>query len=197
MFVQVIRAKVADEAALWSAMDRWNQSIRPGAEGFLGSTAGVTKDGEAVIVARFEDEATARRNSDRPEQGEWWAEAEKALAGPATFFDSSDVDVMMGGGSDDAGFVQVMLGTGDRERARSGAGQGEDLLRRERPDVLGGIVAWGSDGRFVDVTYFTSEAEARVNEAKEMSDEARALFEQFMSSMPVEEYLDLPQPRLT
>lgn len=196
MFVQVIRAKVADEAALWSAMDRWNEEVRPDAAGFLGSTAGVTKDGEAVIVARFEDEAAARRNSDRPEQGAWWAEAEKALAGEATFFDSSDVDVLMGGGSNDAGFVQVMLGRGDPEQARAAAAAGEEALRRERPDVLGGIVAWGEDGRFVDVTYFSSEAEAREAESKERSPEGEALFEQFAATMPVDEYLDLSQPRL-
>lgn len=195
MFVQVIRAKVADEAALWSAMDRWDEEVRPGAAGFLGSTAGVTKDGEAVIVARFEDEAAARRNSDRPEQGAWWAEAEKALAGDATFFDSGDVDVLMGGGSDDAGFVQVMLGRGDPERARAAAGAGDEVLRRERPDVLGGIVAWGEGGRFVDVTYFSSEEAAREGESKERSPEAQALFATFSDTMPVDEYLDLSEPR--
>lgn len=197
MFVQVIRGTVADEAALWAAMDRWQQDLRPGAEGFLGSTAGVTRDGQAVVVARFADAESARRNSERPEQGAWWAEAEKAFDGPPSFFDSEDVDVVMGGGSNDAGFVQVMVGTGDKGAARAVSADAEAVLRRERPDVIGGLVAWGEGGRFVDVTYFTSEDEARANEAREMSPEAAALFEKFGATMPVDEYLDLSQPRLT
>lgn len=81
MFVQVIRAPVGDAAALDAALERWETELRPGATGFLGLTAGITTttDGEAVLVARFEGEAAARRNSDRPEQGAWWAELEQAF----------------------------------------------------------------------------------------------------------------------
>lgn len=197
MFVQVIRGEVADRARIWDAFDRWERDLRPGADGFLGSTAGVTENGQFIAVARFESEEHARRNSDRREQGEWWAETEKLFTGPVDFFDSSDVDVSMGGGTNDAGFVQVLFGHGDRERARSVLLQGEDVLRRERPDIVGGVTAWRSDGRFVDVAYFRSEAEARAGEKKELSEEARELFEQFSALMPVEEYLDLPDPRFT
>lgn len=197
MFVQVIRAKVADEAALWRALDRWEAELRPGAEGFLGSTGGVTSDGECILIARFENEEAARRNSERPEQGAWWAEVEQALAGAATFFDSSDVDLFAGGGSNDASFVQVMRGRGDRDRARSMLSRAEPVLSRERPDIVGGMSAWGSDGSFFDATYFRSEADARAGESKELSEEARALFEEFGDAMQVDEYLDLSNPRLT
>ncbi len=191
MFVQVIRGKAADKAAIEQALDRWNAELRPGAEGFLGSTAGFTDDDQVVLVARFSDEESARRNSDRAEQGAWGGETEPAFDGPVDFFDSTDVDESMGGGSDDAGFVQVLIGRGDREQARASLEKGEEVLRRERPDLIGGITAWADDGRFVDVAYFTSEDEARAGESKEMSDEGRELFEQFTSAMPVDEYLDL------
>lgn len=179
------------------ALERWEAELRPGAEGFLGSTAGVTEDGQLVLVARFADEAAARSNSDRSEQGQWWAEAERAFAGPVAFFESSDVDVSMGGGSDEAGFVQVLIGRGHRERARQILREGEDVLRRERPDIIGGITAWGEDGSFVDVAYFRSEIEARAGESQEMSSQGRELFEQFGTVMPVQEYLDLPNPRFS
>ena len=37
---------------------------------------GMCDDGTFVALARFESAEAARRNSDRPEQGEWWAECE-------------------------------------------------------------------------------------------------------------------------
>jgi hypothetical protein len=196
MFVQVIRAPVRDEGALVAALDRWETELRPGTTGFLGSTAGLTTDGEVILVARFDSEEAARRNSDRPEQGAWWAELEQALAGPARFFESAAVDVSMGGGSDDAGFVQVFWGRGDRDAARSVMVQAEPILRRERPDILGGFTVWLEDGRFIDVAYFRSEREAREGEARELSEQGRDVFEQFGRVLAAEGYADIPEPRL-
>lgn len=195
-YVQLIRAPIKDEAATWAVMDRWERDLRPGAVGFVGSTAGVTESGEFVLVARFQDEASAPRNATRPEQGAWWEELEATFSGPATFFESGDIDESMGGGSDDAGFVQLMIGTGDREVVAAAIGEAEDVLRRDRPDILGGYTAWSGE-RFVDVAYFTSEAEARAGESKELSEEGRAAFERFVSAMAVEEYLDLASPRFS
>jgi hypothetical protein len=196
MFAQFIRAEAGDEAAIGRLMDRWAGELRPHADGFLGSTWGITTTGEFVAVARFATQEQARRNSERAEQGAWWAELEKAFAGPASFLECSDVDVSMGGGSDDAGFVQVMLGHGDRERVRAAIGELEEIMRRERPDIIGGITLWSDDGAYIDVAYFTSEAEARAGESKEVSEDMRRFMEQFMDVAPVEEFLDIPQPRL-
>jgi hypothetical protein len=195
MFVQVIRAPVRDEGALVVALDRWETELRlrPGEMGFLGSTAGLTT---VVLVARFDGEDAARRNSERPEQRAWWAELEQALAGPARIFESAAVDVSMGGGSDDAGFVQVFWGSGDRVAARSVMVQAEPILHRERPDILGGFTVWLQDGRFIDVAYFRSEQEAREGEARELSEQGRAVFEQFGRVLAAEGYADIPKPRL-
>lgn len=196
MFVQVIRAEVADPSAIHAALDRWDTELRPGATGFLGSTSGLTTDGQLVLVARFENEQTARENSDRPEQSAWWSELERALAGPATFAESSAVDVSMGGGSNEAGFVQVFWGRGGREAARAAMVDAEPILRRERPDILGGFTVWLDDEHFVDVAYFTSEQEAREGEARELSPEGRAVFEEFGRVLAAEGYADIPDPRL-
>lgn len=183
-------------AALHAALDRWETELRPDATGFLGSTAGVTTDGEVVLVARFESEDAACRNSGRPEQGAWWADLEQALVGPALFFESSAVDVSMGGGSDDAGFVQVFWGLGDREAARAAMIEAEPILRRERPDILGGLTVWLEDGRFIDIAYFRSEREARDGEASKLSEQGRAVFEEFGRVLAAEGYADIPEPRL-
>ena len=122
MFVQVIQGQVSDAGQARAALDRWVQELAPGAIGWLGSTAGVTEDGRFIELARFESEEAARRNSERPEQDQWWTETSKLFTGEATFRDSSDVTVDVNGDPDNARFVQVMQGRGsDPDRARGSA----------------------------------------------------------------------------
>jgi hypothetical protein len=85
VFVQVIQGQVADAAKVRAAMDRWGQELAPGASGWLGSTAGVTEDGRLVALARFESEEAARRNSQRPEQDQWWTQTATLFSGEPTF----------------------------------------------------------------------------------------------------------------
>jgi hypothetical protein len=199
MFIQVITAKVVDEDALWRQFDRWETDVRPGAVGFLGSTSGITGDGRLIVLARFESAEAAGANSERAEQGAWWAETEKALEDP-TFQDSAEVDMMGGGGSNDAGFVQVMRGhvvdAAKMEALRGQMKEFEAAMAELRPDVIGDVTAIHSDGTFTNAIYFRSEAEARSNEAKPMPAEAEAMFADWMAAAPVDEYLDLKQPRL-
>ena len=200
MFIQVITARVVDEDALWRQVARWESDVRPGAEGFLGSTSGITEDGRLIVLARFESEEAARRNSERSEQSSWWAETEKTLEDPQ-FKDSVEVDVMGAGGSNDAGFVQVMRGhitdASKMQGLRARMKEFESAMAASRPDVLGDVTAIHGDGTFTDAVYFRSEAEARTNEASEMPEEMQAMFEEWMSAATIDEYLDLKQPRLT
>lgn len=196
MFVQLIRAPISDASALVRALDEWDSVLRAGATGFLGSTAGVSQSGEAIMLARFADEASARANSDRPEQGEWWSRLEASFTGPVTFFETGEVDVSMGGGSDDAGFVQLLIGRADRAAAAPVMTQADEVLRRERPDIVGGMTLWQPDGRYVDVAYFTSEEEARAGESRTLSDEGQSMFAKLGEVLPVDEYIDIPSPRL-
>lgn len=103
MFVQVIQGQVSDAGQMRAALDRWAQELAPGASGWLGSTAGVTDDGRFIALARFESEEAARRNSDRAEQDEWWAETSELFNRPATFRDSRYVVVDVNGEPDNAG----------------------------------------------------------------------------------------------
>ena len=193
MFVQVIKGKAKDEAGLRKQFDRWVEEVRPGAVGFLGSTTGVSPDGVLFTSARFESEEAARRNSDRPEQGKWWSETEQYLS-DVTFKDCSEVDQMMDGGSNDAGFVQVMEGkTTDVEKLRSMGREMEPELRKMRPDVMGGIVAWHGDGEFTQVVYFESEAAARAGESN-TSNEGPP--QEWLDLLGDVSYIDLPDPLL-
>ncbi len=198
MFVQVIEGKVSDKAGLHRQLERWQAELRPGAAGYLGSTSGVTDDGVAFAIVRFESEAAAKANSDRAEQGAWWSETEKCFDGPVSFIDSDDVEQFLDGGSNDAGFVQVMKSPAAPDRAVV-----KDLDERFaqhagtwRPDLIGGLRIWTTDHSTVEVNYFTSEADARANEKKEPPAELVELFVKYADLMANTQYLDLHDPWL-
>ena len=164
MFVQVIEAKAKDPGALKQRMEAWQNEIRPSATGFLGSTGGVGTDGTFIMAARFESADAARSNSDSATQSSWWEETSNLLDEPK-FYDCEDVDEWGGGGSDDAGFVQVIQGYAtDKEKLREVGRDMDESDEPQRPDVIGGFVAWGPDDGFSQFVYFTSEAEAREGE---------------------------------
>ncbi|MDQ3709224.1 MAG: hypothetical protein M3387_08005 [Actinomycetota bacterium] len=197
MFVQVIQAKAKDAAALREQWQRWDRELKPAVNGFLGSTAGVTADGEFIALARFESEEAARANSDNAPQDAWWAETSQYLEDPL-FHDCTLVDLVNDGGSDDAGFVQVIQGkVTDVDRARELDRTMQDQMNDVRPDVIGGIVAWHpQNGRFTNAMYFTSEAEARAKE-KETSNASE--FEEYMSEYQAiadgePKFLDITEP---
>jgi hypothetical protein len=196
VFVQIIQGKTSKPEELRAAVDRWQEELAPGATGWLGSTAGVTEDGRSIAVVRFESEEAARRNSDRPEQGRWWAETEKLFDGPVTFRDSNDVTVDMQGDPAQAGFVQIMQGrTSDPERAKQLMAQDPDKWAAFRPDVLGSISVGHDDGGYTMVLFFTSEADAREGERKEVPLELRTSMDEMDKlSVGETEFFDLKQP---
>lgn len=198
MFVQVIQGKVSDAQAMRARMDTWMKDLAAGADGWLGSTAGVTDNGDFVALARFESEEAARRNSDRPEQTAWWEETAKLFDGEPTFLDSTDVDVDTPGDPDQAGFVQVMQGrTTEPDRARELMASDPTDWADFRPEILGTVTANHDDGRWTMAIYFTSEAEAREGEKKEPPEEVAKLMKE-LDSLSVGEptYLDLREPWL-
>ena len=198
MFVQVIQGRIADAEAMRRALDRWAAELAPGAVGWLGSTAGVTDDGRFVALVRFESAQAARRNSERPEQDQWWAETSKLFDGEATFRDSTDVTVDAVGDPDRAGFVQVVQGRGsDPERAKELMSQDSDKWAEIRPDVIGSVAAGHDGGAYTMAMYFTSEAEAREGERKELPPELAAQMEE-MNKMSIgePEFFDIRRPWL-
>ncbi|NUW39067.1 hypothetical protein [Nonomuraea rhodomycinica] len=198
MFVQVFQGPVADTGEAREALDRWARELAPGSYGWLGTTAGVTEGGTLVAVARFESREEARRNSDRPEQTQWWMETAKLFAGEVTFHDCDQVDVYLRGGSDSAGFVQVIEGrVGDPARVRELLRRCEPDLAGFRPDLIGGLAAVSPDGDYVETAYFTSEGEARMGERAEPPARLREEFEELMSLFELSPvYHDLRDPWL-
>jgi hypothetical protein len=198
MFVQVIRGRVSDPEQVHAALDLWSGQLAAGAPGWLGSTAGVTADGRFVALARFESEEAARRNSDRPEQGQWWMETSKLFTGEVIFRDSSDVTADVNRDPDTAGFVQVMQGRGsDPDRARELMAQNPDDWAAFRPDVVASVAVGHEGGAYTMAMYFTSEEAAREGERKEPPPQLKAQMEEMNQLSAGEpEFLDLRQPWL-
>ncbi len=197
MFVQVIQAHVKDRDGAKAELDRWQQELGPSAEGYLGTTGGITQDGTFVGVIRFESEDAARTQSDKPEQDQWWKSFSQHLDGEATFLDSSGVSLSGAGGSDSAGFVQVMQGkVNDIEKAKSLDARMEQDMPDKRPDVIGSLTAYKDDGTFYSVIYFTSVEEARQGE-KEMTENPPPEMEEWGQLMAEEmKFYDLEEPWL-
>ena len=199
MFAQIIEGRTSDTDAVRAALDRWMQELQPGSIGWLGSTIGVADDGRLVAVARFESAEAAARNSERPEQSRWWAETQRCFDGEVTFADSEDVDVDLSGDPDRAGFVQVMHGrVSDRARAKEiVARMSVQDMADFRPDILGSVMINHGPDRWTQVVYFTSEAEAREGERKEVPPELQAVMDELnaLSAEPPD-FIDLRQPLL-
>jgi hypothetical protein len=197
MFIQVIQGQASNPDGIRAQLDRWRADVQPGAEGWLGSTFGITDDGQFIAVVRFASEELARSNSDRPEQDAWWTQASKHLAEVA-FHDSTRVHIYKEGGSDQAGFVQVIQGhSDDMERLAELGRAMEQQMAQQAPHILGMTVAEHADrpGDFTQTVYFTSEEEARRFE-REQPAEADPNFAELSSLMTDLRYFDLRNPRL-
>ena len=195
MFIQVIQGMCNDADRLHRQMDRWTEELEPGAEGYLGGTYGVTDEGEFVGVIRFASRADAERNSARPEQDAWWRETSACFAGEATFHDCDDVTMMLDGGSDDAGFVQVIQGRlSDAGKFRDLMMQPMDMLHEMRPEIIGGTVAIDRDGFFTQTMAFTTEDAAREGERMQPPPEGMRMMEEMNALTSEVSYHDLHHP---
>lgn len=163
IFVQVIQAPVDDGDQVRAVYERWFDDIAPEAEGWLGSTAGITDDGRFFALVRFASDEAARRNSRRDEQDAWWSEFSRHLAGEAEFDESDHVATFGDGRPDDAGFVHVVRGRAtDLEDAIGLVAEHEEhhVYEHHLP-ILGGMLARHPDDSFTELNYYGSAAEAR------------------------------------
>ena len=191
MFIQIIQGKCTRQDECREMGERWRRELGPGAEGWLGGTYGFTDDDQFMAIVRFDSRASAAKNSQRPEQGAWWREMEALFEGPVEFHDCDDVTLMLDGGSDDAGFVQVIRGKVDDPATLKKMMTDTEQLHEMRPDIIGGTLAIEEDGTFIETIAFTDEASARAGEQIEMPEDVRRAMESAMHDVS---YADLHHP---
>ncbi len=194
-FVEVIRGRATDEAALRHQWERWAPELGSGADGFLGATAGVDAHGTFIAMVRFDSEEAAQRNAVRPEQTRWWLGVVPHLR-DIELHDCTETDQWSNGGSDAAGFVQIRQGvSSDPARLRDlYVHQQPAQMGSLRPEVLGGLCAWHGDGGFTLSAYFTSEEAARRGENLE---EFAPFFAEIGALTQDLTYVDLRDPWLS
>jgi hypothetical protein len=163
MFIRILRGQVLDVTTAGVELGRWRQELAAGELGWQRLTAGIGEGGELVLVLRYDSEATARADRDRPELAAWQRAAERHLAGPGRWYDCPVVHTMKRGDNGEAGFVRVVQGRlADPVRLAAMRAEVERTLRDRAPHVLGVIVAEHADGTgFTELTYLTSERETR------------------------------------
>lgn len=164
MFIQVIKSKSSRHDEVRALIEEWAQMSDDGS-GFLGGTYGFTDDDDFLGVIRFESKEQAMANSDKPETDAMSQRMAELMDAPPTFQDCDDVTVWLDGGSDDAGFVQIIQGsTDDPERLKQVMTDDTQDVSSERPDIIGGTFALASDGTFTNTVAFTDESSAREGE---------------------------------
>lgn len=191
MFIQIIQGPCTKQDELRAMADTWKTELGPTAPGFLGGTYGFTDDDQFVGVVRFESREAAMENSARPEQHAWAEKMGALLDGPVEFHDCDDVTLMMDGGSDDAGFVQVIRGKVDDPSRLKAMMTDSELLHQMRPEILGATLAIEEDGTFTETVAFTDEASARKGEGIEPPAEVRAALDEALRGAT---FLDLHRP---
>ena len=194
MFAQVIQGRTSDAKAFRTAMDKWMRDLAPGADGLAREHR--RRDRRRPRSSRWHASSPPRPPSGTPTvpSSRSGGRRRPAFDGDVTFADSEDVTVDLQGDPDRAGFVQIMRGR------VTDAARGKELMERMngrrmaglRPDVLGSLSIGHEDGAWTQVIYFTSEAEAREGERKEMPPEVQAVMAEMMAiSAGPPEYFDL------
>ncbi|HJQ04126.1 MAG TPA: hypothetical protein VJ872_01670 [Nocardioides sp.] len=180
MFIQVVQGRCTRQDEVHALLDEWRRDLAPGADGWLGGTYGFTDDDQLIAVVRFESREAATANSERPEQGAWAERLGKAMDGPLEFHDCDDVTLMMDGGSDSAGFVQIIQGRVDDPSRLKAMMADTTMLHEMRPEILGATLAIEPDGTFTETVAFTSESAAREGEKIEPPADVRRELEHVM-----------------
>jgi len=194
VFIQVIQGKTSQRDQLRTLAEAWRDEGGVGAVGYLGGTYGVTDDGDFIGVVRFTSREDAMANSARPETGAFAERMGALMDGAVQFHDCGDVTTFLDGGSDEAGFVQVISGhLDDPTRAKEMLADTGDL-REMRPEIIGGTFAISDDGNYFQTVYFTDEASARKGEQTEPPEEVRSELESMMAGAT---FYDLTAPWFT
>jgi hypothetical protein len=193
VFIQMVQGKCSRQDDMRMLVDAWctQMADRPG---WLGGTYGFTDDDRFVGIVRYDSEAACRDYRAEADAGMWWAEAESLMDGSCEIHQSGDVTMMLEGGSDDAGFVQVMrghVGNADLLRKMTGDTEMTNMLHEARPEIIGSTLAIEDDGSFIETVAFTDEESARKGEQTEMPAEVQ---QDMAAAMADVEFIDLHRP---
>ena len=193
MFIQMVEGACTHEDDMQMLVDDWCARMAD-EPGWLGGTYGFTDDGRFMGIVRYESAAAWETCRAAEDAGMWWAAAEEVFDSPPQIHQSEDVTMLFGGGSDDAGFVQVMrgrVGNPDKLRHLLTDQDMTSMLHQARPEIIGATLAIEEDGWFTETISFTDEDSARRGEAMNMPEEVAADLQEAIAEV---NYHDLHRP---
>jgi hypothetical protein len=192
VFIQIMQARCTRQDEMRQVIDEASAGLAD-KTGWLGGTFGFTDDGRFVGVVRFESEEACRELTGSETAKAWLERARELCDEPVEVHESGDVTMVLEGGSDSAGFVQVMRGRiADQDRFRHlSSDEMMTMLHEMRPEVIGATLAVEPDGTFTETVAFTDESSARRGEQNDMPAEVAADLGAAMADV---EYLDLHKP---
>jgi hypothetical protein len=193
VFIQMVEGACSQKDDMRMLVDDWCNRMAD-EPGWLGGTYGFTDDDRFLGVVRYESAAACQQCCAAADAGMWWAAAEEMFDGKPEIHQSEDVMMMLDGGSDDAGFVQVMrgkVGNPDKLRRIMTDQDMTSMLHQARPDIIGATMLIEDDGSFTETVSFTDEDSARKGEAMEMPAEVAADLQEAMAEV---NYYDLHKP---
>lgn len=170
VFIQIIQGRASDTEALRVEYERSIGRLADQAEGWLGSTAGLTDEGAFFAAVRFASGEAARRASRQAEHEAWWQELTTVADGEASVHECSDVAEFAGGVAATAGFVEVIQGRAvDLGDILHRVAMAESSALPHQPVLLGGYIAAHdrADG-FTQLMYYPSEQAARERTSEEV-----------------------------
>lgn len=193
MFIQMVEGACTQHDDMRMLIDEWCDRMAD-EPGWLGGTYGFTDDDRFIGVGRYESAAAWQQCCAAKDAGMWWAASEELFDSMPEIHQSEDVMMMLDGGSDQAGFVQVMrgkVGNPDKLRRMMTDQDMTSMLHKARPDIIGATLLIEDDGSFTETISFTDEDSARKGEAMEMPAEVAA---DFLEAVAEVSYYDLHKP---
>lgn len=148
--------------------------------------AGVTEDGRLVALLHVPSDTQADGAGDAP----WWAELKAVIADDPRLDPAAEMGIFVSAIPTRSGFAQVMRArVTDRPAFERVLAADAEWLARERPEIVGGALAWHGPDRFTLVVCFTDEASARAGEAKN-AESPGADIDQLMHDVSYDELRD-------
>ena len=191
MFVEVIQGMATDPLKVHQKLDRWVSDIAPHAPGWHDTTAGVAADGRFIAMIRFD-------STDAPIPGhdQWRTETMALLDGDSSHLVYDRVVVLKERGVGAAGFVQIVLGrVHDPAAAETYLKDFDQIVAPLRPDSTGRVMASRADGHFVGAFSFSSEHDARIGEAQDVSSDVAEMIQRGTALGDGRaQYIDLTDP---
>lgn len=193
MFIQMVEGACSQHDDMRMLIDDWCDRMAD-EPGWLGGTYGFTDDDRFIGVVRYTSRAACEQCCAAEDAGMWWAAAEEMFDSTPEIHQSEDVMMMLEGGSDEAGFVQVMrgrVGNPDKLRRIMTDQDMTSMLHQARPEIIGATLLIEDDGWFTETISFTDEDSARKGEAMDMPAEVTADLQEAMAEVA---YYDLHKP---